>query len=219
MNEELSDKMRFQLPMSLCESHGPIPEEPEDAKGSISEKTKVEMTVEVQTNGDILSVTSPSHEIELKNYTTHYGRPSRRRMIAKLHSKDFLDRDFILIVQAEGLDNPRCFGERDIGGGTTALQFTLIPKFDLPPVARQEYIFLVDRSGSMNSDQRMDVAKESLALLIRCLPSAETLFNIFSFGTGCSSLWKQSVPYNEQNLTHAVSSNPLQMFKRDLNFC
>lgn len=206
MNEDLSDKVRLQLPLSFAERYGPTPTEMVDAAipGS-SEKVKVKITVEVQSTGALLSVISPTHDIQLKRYNTHYGRPSRRRMIAKYRSESFLDRDFILVIRADGLDTPRCFAETDPRGGTVALQLMLVPKFDLPPIPKQEYIFLVDRSGSMNHDQKIDVAKESLAMLIRCLPGNDTLFNVFSFGTGCSSLWPQSAPYNEQNLQHAVS--------------
>jgi hypothetical protein len=207
MNEDLSDKVRLQLPLTFGERYGPTPAEMIGAAiPGATEKVKVKITVEVQSTGALLSIVSPSHDVQLKRYNTHYGRPSRRRMIAKYRSKEFLDRDFILVIRADSLDTPRCFVERDPRGGTVALQLMLVPKFDLPPIPRQEYIFLVDRSGSMDSDQKIDVAKESLAMLIRCLPSKDTLFNIFSFGTGCSSLWPQSAPYHEQNLQQAVSS-------------
>lgn len=84
------------------------------------------------------------------------------------------------------------------------MQLTMVPKFKLPPVASQEYIFLVDRSGSMEGD-RIRTARRCLTLLLRSLPARGTLFNIFSFGNICDSLWGRSMEYNEQTLAEAVS--------------
>jgi hypothetical protein len=206
MNDDMSDKVRLQLPLSLGQRYGPTPTGLVDAKIT-TEMIRVKITVKIQTSGPIISVISPSHRIELDSYTTHLGRPSRRRSIAKFRSKTYLDRDFVLVIRADKLDAPRCFVERDTRGGTIALQLTVIPKFDLPPVPRQEYLFLVDRSSSMFGD-RISVAKESLAMLIHCLPSQNTLFNIFSFGYDCVQLWYNSVTYDELTLQQAVCTPP-----------
>lgn len=47
--------------------------------------------------------------------------------------------------------------------------------------AKGEYIFLLDRSGSMGGG-RMEKAKEALTLFIQSLPQ-DTYFNVFSFGS------------------------------------
>ncbi|KAF7367359.1 hypothetical protein MSAN_00798300 [Mycena sanguinolenta] len=101
------------------------------------------------------------------------------------------------------------------------MQFTIVPNFQLPPIQGQEYIFLVDRSGSM-SGARIETAKRSvdrsyifkwpLTVLpvlcncyFECFPSNETKFNIFSFGTNHTSLWNGSQLYNQNTLTTATS--------------
>ncbi|KAF9654277.1 hypothetical protein BDM02DRAFT_77575 [Thelephora ganbajun] len=202
----LSDKVQLLLPLALGQRYGPLPEQLEDATGNLG-RVKLKITVEIQMSGQILSVTSPSHDqsLLLEEYTTHYGRPSRRRVTAKLRSITFLDRDFELVIRASELERSRCFVEKDPRlPGTIALQLTLIPHFDLPPIPEQEYLFLIDRSGSMSLG-RMGMAQQCVSLLLRCLPSQNTVFNVFDFASSYAQLWPQSRAYGDQNLQNATT--------------
>jgi uncharacterized protein with von Willebrand factor type A (vWA) domain len=157
-------------------------------------------------SGTILSVHSPSHQqgIVLEEYMTHKGHLSRRRMTAKLHTTTFLDRDFELVVQANELDRSRCFAEKDpLHPGTIALQLMLIPHFELPPIPQQEYLFLIDKSGSM-SGGRLNTAKKCVEILLKCLPNKHTVFNIFDFDNSHRQLWQRSRSYGDQTVREAV---------------
>ncbi|KAJ7630477.1 hypothetical protein FB45DRAFT_1027697 [Roridomyces roridus] len=207
-NDDNVDEIRLQLPSYVGERYGPPLPGLEEAIAP-SSSTRIRITTEIQTSGRIQSITSPSHpdEIVETRYKTHLGRPSRRRSTVRFVSSTFLDRDFVLVVQAEGLDEPRCFAELNRTpnrSDTLALQFTIVPNFKLPPVAGQEYIFLIDRSGSMVGP-RIDTAKSTLKLLLRMLPSHGSTFNIFSFSRSHSSLWLRAAPYNQQTLDEASS--------------
>ena len=194
--------------MSVGERYGTPPPELETAH-SQSANTRIRLTAQIQTSGKIQHITSPSHQADIAEvaYLNHRGQPSRRRSTIKFKSRSFLDRDFILIIQAEALDTPRCFAEIEHNGRgpvTIAMQLTVVPKFDLPPIDAQEYLFVVDRSGSMAGD-RVSTAIRTLATLLRMLPSRGTMFNIFSFGDQVDSLWPRSVKYNQNSLDSAVS--------------
>jgi hypothetical protein len=205
-----TDEVRFQLPMGVGERYGTPPTELASAHG-VSPRTRIRFTAQIQTSGIIRDIISPSHQADMSKvpYLTRHGRASRRRSTISYKSRSFLDRDFILVIQAEGLDAPRCFAEiahdpDRRGSGTIAMQLTVIPKFDLPPISAQEYLFVVDRSGSM-SGARVSTAKETLAILLRMLPSRGTIFNIFSFGSIVDGLWPRSQSYDQTSLDTAVS--------------
>lgn len=211
MNDDNADEIRFQLPMCVGERYGePIPEL-QDASAP-SAQTRVRVTADIQTSGRIKSISSPSHSDELTEtrYPTHVGRPSRRRTTVKYRSSSFLERDFVLIVSAENLNKPRCFAElegnpEESDAATLAMQLTIIPNFDLASISTQEYVFLIDRSGSM-SGSRIDTAKSTLVALLRMLPSNGTLFNVTSFGSRTESLWPRSQRYAAGSLENAVSN-------------
>lgn len=210
MDGDIATQVRLQIPMRVGERYGVLPAGMVGAAPP-SSATRVRVTAHIQMRGIIESVTSPSHPtMSVAAYETHLGRPSRHRTVAKFRSSDFLRSDFVLVVKAAGLDLPRCFAERDPrGSGSLAMQLTLMPKFDLPPIGSQEFIFLVDRSGSMAKD-RIQTAKKTLSMLLRFLPGrgAATMFNIFSFGNHCDALWNSSSPYSNVTLAQAVCHSP-----------
>ncbi|XP_071167550.1 von Willebrand factor A domain-containing protein 5A-like [Mytilus edulis] len=68
---------------------------------------------------------------------------------------------------------------------------------------KREFIFVIDRSGSMRND-RIKKAKETLLLLLKSLPVG-CLFNVVSFGSDFSTLFEQSEEYSEATLNQALS--------------
>lgn len=68
---------------------------------------------------------------------------------------------------------------------------------------KKEYIFVVDRSGSMHGEL-IQQAKDALLLMIKSLPNdPPSIFNIYSFGSHFDKLWKLSRPYNDDNVADA----------------
>ncbi|XP_073467205.1 von Willebrand factor A domain-containing protein 5A-like [Aquarana catesbeiana] len=74
-----------------------------------------------------------------------------------------------------------------------------------------EFIFLVDRSGSMecsmnskpNAPQRIHSARETLVLLLKSLPLG-CYFNIYGFGSHFEAFFPESVEYTQQSMEEAV---------------
>lgn len=66
-----------------------------------------------------------------------------------------------------------------------------------------EYIFLVDRSGSMSGDHIFHV-KETLILFLKSLPT-NCYFNVIGFGSYYRSLFQDSQQYNEATLGTACA--------------
>ena len=87
-----------------------------------------------------------------------------------------------------------------LNDGVIALSF--MPHLPAVPVFG-EFIFMVDRSGSMNGCH-ISNAKESLVLFLKSLPTT-ACFNVLSFGSYSRSLFPTSQPYNEENLEKACA--------------
>eukprot|EP00794_Sanderia_malayensis_P015112 gene15112-16668_t len=69
--------------------------------------------------------------------------------------------------------------------------------------ATSEFIFMIDRSGSMNGNL-INNAKQAILLFLHSLPS-NSYFNVISFGTYFKSLFKESQPYSQLNLEDACN--------------
>lgn len=193
--DEKNDSVRLHIPAHIGQRYGITP-----PNHHPSHKDAVEFTVQVdiEAASPIRLVSSRTHGIELQ-----LGPEALSGIVTDVPHSHFaratctarsLEKDFVLTVQATGSDAPRCFAEQsDV---TAAFALTLVPKFNLPAVAEQEYIFLVDRSGSMGGD-RIDMARKALVVLLRSLPHKGTTFNVCSFGNEQSALFSNSVQYNQ----------------------
>ena len=78
--------------------------------------------------------------------------------------------------------------------------------------ATGEYIFLIDRSGSM-SGSRLTMAKEALLFPLKSLPP-KSYFNIYSFGSTYSAMYLDSIESHEKNVNQAIEK--VKQFSADL---
>src|SRR4029078_10791716 len=96
-----------------------------------------------------------------------------------------LDRDFVLSVEAAGLDTPRGWIERD-DDGTEAVAGAVAPTFR-DTSTPGEIVFLVDRSGSMGGQSIAEV-RNALQLCLRSMIPG-CFFNIVGLGSTSRSLF------------------------------
>lgn len=207
--QELDGRLRFTLPTILNPRYSP------DAVSSVAAEqatyvppSKVpyefSMTATVQGYQSVSSVTSD----KIKLYTEFQDS----NKIAKVTlGEDFkFDHDLCLLVQYEEPFTPQVVLEDGNPEAEGLLkEEILMVSFhpDLKEVAMAtngEYIFVIDRSGSM-SGENMDNAKEALLLFLKSLP-ADCYFNIISFGSKFSSLFSSgSQKYSEESLKMATT--------------
>ncbi|KAJ7657887.1 vault protein inter-alpha-trypsin domain-containing protein [Mycena polygramma] len=208
--DEENDSVRFHLPVTVGARYGSAPTSPSFLHYGRSQ-TFLRIQMSVETIAPISKIGCPSHTVStelgpdpaLPNFKelpfANYARVS-------LSSDSPLDKDFVLTIKSAGLDTPRCVAELhpDPSHDTVALGLTFVPRFKLPDLARQEFIFVVDRSGSME-DARIAAARNALVVMLRALPATDSFFQIISFGGSASSLWESgSKPYNQQTLEEAT---------------
>ncbi|XP_008589992.1 PREDICTED: von Willebrand factor A domain-containing protein 5A [Galeopterus variegatus] len=90
-----------------------------------------------------------------------------------------------------------------------------------PPITCREFIFLMDRSGSMQSPMsrqdrsqlRIEAAKETLILLLKSLPMG-CYFNIYGFGSSYEAFFQESVKYTQHTMEEALRR--VQLMEADL---
>ncbi|KIY45222.1 hypothetical protein FISHEDRAFT_49632 [Fistulina hepatica ATCC 64428] len=208
MNDDIVDEVRLQLPVHIAERYGAVPQGLDGAEQAGSD-TRLRITVDVNMSGRIRDIRCPTHpDFTEKKYETDRGRLSRRRTTVRVRSKAFLESDFVVIVRADKLDAPRCFAEMDYepqhGRSTVALQLMLIPRFNRVSQYPQEYIFLIDHSGSMQGNS-IETAKRTLCCLLKMLPLQNTFFNVFRFSNQCIAMWPNSRPYDQSSLDSAIA--------------
>ncbi|KAL4063344.1 hypothetical protein J3A83DRAFT_4295864 [Scleroderma citrinum] len=207
LDESLRDHVRLQLPLAIFNRYGPLPEAMADA-ATASSTTCIDIKVDIQMSNIIRAICSPTHpDISLLRYKTHDGRKSQRRMSASLKSPTFFQGDFVITAHADGLDKPRCFAEvavKEDDTETIAMQLTLVPSFKVPRISSQEYIFVIDKSGSMQGP-RINTAKHTLVMLLRLMPSDQTAFNILSFSNNVEPLWELSREFDQISLQQAIN--------------
>ena len=203
MDDSSADEIRLQLPVSIGSArYGPPLPEAQDTN-SPEATTRVRFSASIQTSGRLLNIHSPSHKEVGIDVADQEGTSLFHHARASFSSSSFLLDDFVLAIRSEGLDAPRCFAE-DEQHGTIALQLMVTPKFDIPRPPTQEYLFLVDRSGSMSGGP-IEIAKLALQTLLHIIPAKGSYVNIFSFGSNCDDgLWPRSRLYGDTSLKEAV---------------
>ncbi|KAJ6482928.1 von Willebrand factor type A domain-containing protein [Mycena vitilis] len=213
--DEESDSIRFHLPVHIGARYGRAPESilssfKRNIFTSLSSPTPfLSLAMSVEAIAPISKIGCPSHTVSTElgpdpKLPNSKELPFSNYARVSLTSDSPLDKDFVLTIKSAGLDAPRCVAELHPTHETVAMALTLVPRFKLPDLSRQEFVFMVDRSGSMGG-KRIEAAKKALVVMLRALPHQESLFQIVSFGSRASSLWPQgSQPYNQETLEKAT---------------
>lgn len=156
-------------------------------------------TTQVQMPSPVLRICSPSHPEMLCDI-------DGQKAFASLSLTTMPEREVVLSIDiAEPLEQ-RCWMQQ-IDEETGLLYAVLYPEEkvlqhlwpseDLP----KEFIFLLDRSGSMQGSA-ISAAQSALQLFLRSLPVG-CLFDIVGFGSSWRSLFEGSVAYDEKSLNKA----------------
>ena len=152
----------------------------------------LDLTVRVMMTGAIGKIDSTSHPVSV-------AMDGNNATVTLSQREAALDRDFVLSVEAAGLDTPRGWIEKD-DDGTEAVAVAFAPTFpDASTPA--EIVFLVDRSGSMGGQSIAEV-RNALQLCLRSMiPGCS--FNIVGFGSKFETLFGKSRAYDERSLAEA----------------
>lgn len=156
--------------------------------------------LEVASSG-VSSVTSPTHgeevQTETKGSVIHLSlcdKPLQKDLVVLVHRKQPHEPWAMVENGDESVEK-----DSMMQGPVVMLNF--FPEFSSSRAAC-EFVFVVDRSGSMGG-AFIKSASETLVLFLKSIPPG-CHFNIIGFGSSYQSLFPESVPYNQKNLDKAV---------------
>ncbi|KAF9351152.1 hypothetical protein BGX26_010778 [Mortierella sp. AD094] len=202
------DGIRFTIPTKVMPRYGSYPVEL--AKGNVKRAAggniRVTIDVVMAEKSFIKQIQSPSHPIAVSLGTNSFAPkadPVMYKASAVLNLDGAgLEKDFIIIVAAKDTGIPTAILEtHPTIPNQRALMATLVPRFSLPP-EKPEVVFICDRSGSM-AGSRIQLVKSALKVFLKSIPVGAK-FNICSFGSSYSFLWKKSQTYSQSTLEEAI---------------
>lgn len=170
---------------------------PPKSKQEMVKKT-LRLDMEIEEVEAILAVSSPSHKI-ISSVT---GANAVVQLAPQKHDTGL---DLILEYQTAA-NSPyivRVEHDEKLGENVAALGYRLSPASETQ-ISTGEYVFLLDRSGSMGA-VKMEMLKEAMTFLLKSLPT-DCKFNIFSFGSAFEELFTVSQPYSDQTTQQALSA-------------
>ncbi|CAG8712748.1 4371_t:CDS:2, partial [Dentiscutata heterogama] len=200
-----TEKIRFVLPTSIAPRYGSglsgIPSFASNLPlvNTVEPTNHLSISVTCRMTSFITSIESPSHYISTELNID--GNPKISRVTLN-EQANYLEKDFVLVIKSQGLDQPRAFVEYNPVTETNCVMLTLVPKFAINPILT-ELIFVVDRSGSMHGAP-IKKAAQALELFLRSLPE-DSYFNVVSFGSNYDSLFPKSQPNSQSAISAALS--------------
>ncbi|XP_044058720.1 von Willebrand factor A domain-containing protein 5A-like [Siniperca chuatsi] len=151
-----------------------------------------------------------------------YLNTEQTQATVKLAAGHKFDRDVELLIYYKDAHQPTAVveaGQASAKPGTLmgdpVVMLSLYPEFSQAVMSSVsscgEFVFLLDRSGSMdcatnNSKQqetRIGSARDTLLLLLKSLPMG-CYFNIYSFGSSYEHIFSKSVEYSQKTLEEAL---------------
>ncbi|XP_014880799.1 von Willebrand factor A domain-containing protein 5A-like isoform X2 [Poecilia latipinna] len=151
-----------------------------------------------------------------------YLNADQTQATVKLGAGHKFDRDVELLIYYKDAHQPSAVVEAGQASakpgslmGDPVVMVSLYPEFPQSVMsslaACGEFVFLVDRSGSMDcpmnnstpQETRISSAKDTLLLLLKSLPMG-CYFNIYSFGSTFEHIFPTSVEYSEKTMEEAL---------------
>ena len=203
---EADGRVRFSLPSVLKPRYTPegssdplaATQNPSVKQASVAGVSKFRMSIEGAKR--VAEVSSPTHELKKEEVTD--------RVNVYIAGEGPVRGDVTILIGYKDPHAPMAMVEAPIEGSKTkemqskAVMLTFFPKLLSVEEAAHEFIFVVDRSGSMGGSY-IKSASETLVLFLKSIPQG-CFFNIISFGSRYEAFFQSSMPYNQKTLEKAV---------------
>ncbi len=169
-------------------------------KFSAKEIDEVKVTVDIKSQADITAVYSPSHDLKTE-------RKGPRHVIASYEVKKAIpNTDFVVFYKAKN---------EQVGATLLSYQpnakqdgyFLLLaspnPRTGRTAVQPKDIVLVIDRSGSMNSNDKIEEAKEALSFIRKNL-NAEDRFNVVMFNDSVEPFFDKLMAADKEHIDQAL---------------
>eukprot|EP00762_Andalucia_godoyi_P002666 ANDGO_03272.mRNA.1 von Willebrand factor A domain-containing protein DDB_G0292028 len=203
-----SNSIRFVLPTAIAPRYNPSAKGvtgPADTNAQYVSSTpySLEFSCTVDGAGNVAAVSSPSHPMSTEIIS------SQKIQLSLSNKGTHLDRDLIVDVRMK-VDNANRIGaqlfvESCQPGKETVAMLCLVPPVDdgkQVEAADTELVFVVDCSGSMEEEGKIDYARQAMLVFLKSIP-LNFRFNIVRFGSSYAQLFPQSRIYSEESAAEA----------------
>ncbi|XP_026048352.1 von Willebrand factor A domain-containing protein 5A-like [Astatotilapia calliptera] len=221
LSVQADDGLRFCLPAVLNPRY-----QPQGSEGAGVQVTSVPASLVPYSLSFSARVSSPRPVSKVESNCSldplQYLNTDQTQATVKLAAGHKFDRDVELLIYYKDAHQPTAVVEAGQASaepgslmGDSVVMVSLYPEFPQSVMSSMascgEFVFLMDRSGSMgcpitNSKQqetRISSARDTLLLLLKSLPMG-CYFNIYSFGSGYEHIFPKSVEYSQQTMEEAL---------------
>ncbi|XP_029923273.1 von Willebrand factor A domain-containing protein 5A-like isoform X1 [Myripristis murdjan] len=218
---QADDGLRFCLPAVLNPRY-----QPQGSEGGSAQVTSVPASLVPYSLSFSARVSSPRPVCKVESNCSldplQYLNTEQTQASVQLAAGHKFDRDVELLIYYKDAHQPAAVVEAGQASakpgslmGDPVVMLSLYPEFPQAVMSKMtscgEFVFLLDRSGSMdcpmdNSHQgetRISSARDTLLLLLKSLPVG-CYFNIYSFGSRYDSIFPKSVEYSQKSMEDAL---------------
>ncbi|XP_061734663.1 von Willebrand factor A domain-containing protein 5A-like [Nerophis ophidion] len=218
---QADDALRFCLPAVLNPRY-----QPQGSEGGGVQVTSVPASQVPYSLSFSARVSSPRQVSKIDSNCSleplQYLNAEQSQAVVKLAAGHKFDRDVELLIYYQDAHQPAAVveaGQASAKPGTlmgdAVVMLSVYPEFPQAVMSSLassgEFVFLLDRSGSMGgpinntkkSETRISSARDTLLLLLKSLPMG-CYFNIYSFGSSFEHVFPTSVEYSEKTMKEAL---------------
>jgi len=182
-----ANNFRFIFPTGIAPRYQPAinSELPISDDSTILMDSGVDIQLNISMATEITNITCNTHDTQVSLHEN-----TLNQAMVTVIDEDPQERDLVIHITTVANYEPQVYIESSPQYNTTAIMLSFVPDFSLDLLdtdAKTEFIFIIDRSGSMEGE-KIKQLQQAMSLIIDLIPS-DSLFNIIGFGESFSALF------------------------------
>ena len=182
------DTVRFIFPTGITPRYSPLDNSEEAiADGLDIMEQGINIQLDVLMATEILTTSSNTHSIDV-----NYEKNNTKHAMVQVTDEDPQKRDLVVEVTTKSNYEPQIYLESSPKYGSVALMLSIVPNISQPLLETRvlyEYVFIIDRSGSM-SGHNIDQTRQAMSYILDRIPN-DSIFNIIGFGSEFVPLFEE----------------------------